>query len=154
MSLFVGLDLHKKYSEYAVMDVGGKLLRQGKFENTMGKMREFSESVPARSSMVIESSSTWYWAHRLLSERHNVTLSNPVKNKAIASAKVKTDIPNEPNNSTRLVAGHLSSHSFPKRLAYIHSGIIPSFHNAPLPEQPYSKFGDCPLSVFQGASSW
>jgi hypothetical protein len=25
MSLFVGLDLHKKYTEYAVMDVGGKL---------------------------------------------------------------------------------------------------------------------------------
>jgi transposase len=91
MSLFVGLDLHKKYTEYAVMDVGGKLLRQGRIENTLDNMREFSESVPAQSSMVIESSSTWYWAHRLLSERHNVTLSNPVKNKAIASAKVKTD---------------------------------------------------------------
>jgi transposase len=88
--LFVGLDLHK-YSEYAVMDVGGKLLRQGRIENTLDKMKEFSESVPARSSMVIESSSTWYWAHKLLSERHNVLLSNPVKNKAIASAKVKTD---------------------------------------------------------------
>jgi transposase len=54
-------------------------------------MREFSESVPEHSSMVMESSSTWYWAHRLLSERHNVTLSNPLKNKAIASAKIKTD---------------------------------------------------------------
>jgi transposase len=91
MSLFVGLDLHKKYTEYAVMDVGGKLLRQGRIENTLDKMKEFSESVPAQSSMVIESSSTWYWAHSLLSERHNVLLSNPVKNKAIASAKVKTD---------------------------------------------------------------
>ena len=40
-------------------------------------MREFSESIPAKSSLVIESSSTWYWAHRLLSERHKVTLSNP-----------------------------------------------------------------------------
>jgi len=91
MSLFVGLDLHKKYSEYAVMDIGGNLLRQGRIENTLDKMREFSESIPARSSMVIESSSTWYWAHRLLSERHDVLLSNPIKNKAIASAKVKTD---------------------------------------------------------------
>ncbi len=89
--LFVGLDLHKKYSEFAVMDIGGRLLRQGRIENTLDKMREFSESIPASSSMVIESSSTWYWAHRLLSERHNVVLSNPIKNKAIASAKVKTD---------------------------------------------------------------
>jgi len=89
--LFVGLDLHKNYSEYAVMNIAGKLLRQGRIENTLDKMREFSESIPAKSSMVIESSSTWYWAHRLLSERHKVTLSNPLKNKAIASAKIKTD---------------------------------------------------------------
>ena len=85
MSLFVGLDLHKVYSEFAVMDIFGNVLRQGRVENTLEKMKEFSESVPERSSMVIESSSTWYWAHKLLSERHNVTLSNPVKNKAIAS---------------------------------------------------------------------
>ncbi|MDG6991418.1 MAG: transposase, partial [Nitrososphaerota archaeon] len=88
---FVGLDLHKKYTEFAVMDVAGNLLRQGRIENTLDEMREFSESLPAQSSMVIESSSTWYWAHRLLSERHDVVLSNPLKNKAIASAKIKTD---------------------------------------------------------------
>ena len=91
MSLFVGLDLHKVYSEFAVMDIFGNVLRQGRVENTLDKMREFSESLPSSSSVVMESSSTWYSAHRLLSERHNVTLSNPVKNKAIASAKVKTD---------------------------------------------------------------
>src|SRR2546422_2525332 len=91
MSLFVGLDLHKVYSEFAVMDIFGNVLRQGRVENTLDKMREFSESLPSSSSVVMESSSTWYWAHRLLSERHNVTLSNPVRNKAIASAKVKTD---------------------------------------------------------------
>ena len=89
--LFVGLDLHKRYTEYAVMDIAGNVQRQGRIENTLDKMREFSESVPAKSSMVIESSSTWYWAHRLLSERHEVMLSNPIRNKAIASAKVKTD---------------------------------------------------------------
>jgi transposase len=89
--MFVGLDLHKDYSEYAVMDITGSVLRQGRVKNSLEKMREFSESIPARSSLVIESSSTWYWAHRLLSERHDVILSNPIKNKAIASAKVKTD---------------------------------------------------------------
>ena len=83
--------MHKDYSEYAVMDITGSVLRQGRVKNSLEKMREFSESIPARSSLVIESSSTWYWAHRLLSERHDVILSNPIKNKAIASAKVKTD---------------------------------------------------------------
>jgi len=73
------------------MNVTGRLLKQGRIENTIPRMKEFSESLPARSSVVMESSSTWYWAHRLLSERHGVLLSNLVKNKAIASAKVKTD---------------------------------------------------------------
>ena len=73
MPLFVGLDLHKVYSEFAVMDIFGNVQRQGRIENTLEKMREFSESVPEHSSMVIESSSTWYWAHKLLSERHNVS---------------------------------------------------------------------------------
>ena len=89
--LFVGLDLHKRYTEYAVMDIAGNVQRQGRIENTLDKMREFSESVTAKSSMVIVCSSTRYWAHRLLSERHVVMLSNPIRNKAIASAKVKTD---------------------------------------------------------------
>ena len=39
--------------------------------------------------MVVESSLTWYRAHNLPSERHNVILSNPIE--AIASAKAKTD---------------------------------------------------------------
>jgi transposase len=73
------------------MDVTGRLLKQGRVENTVERMKEFSGTLPAQSSVVMESSSTWYWAHRLLSERHKVLLSNPVKNKAIASAKVKTD---------------------------------------------------------------
>jgi transposase len=89
--MFVGLDLHKKYSEFAVMDNDGKLLKQGRIENTLDEMEKFSKSIPEQSSLVIESSSTWYWAYNLLSQRHDVVLSNPVKNKAIASAKVKTD---------------------------------------------------------------
>ncbi len=60
--LIVGLDLDKKYSELAVMDMGGKLLRQGRIENTLDNLKEFSESIAPSSSMVIESSSTWYWS--------------------------------------------------------------------------------------------
>jgi DNA mismatch endonuclease Vsr len=41
------------------------------------EMDAFSRSLPEPSSIAIESSSTWYWAHKLLSERHNVVLLNP-----------------------------------------------------------------------------
>ena len=30
--MYVGLDLHKNYSEFAVMDVTGNILRQGRIE--------------------------------------------------------------------------------------------------------------------------
>jgi len=43
------------------------------------------------AKIVIEASSAWYHIYELLSRRYQVTLSNPVKTKAIASAKVKTD---------------------------------------------------------------
>ena len=79
----VGLDLHKRYSQHAVMDVFGTVLRQGRIDNTLEEMKEFSESLPAGSSIAIESSSTWYWAYRVLSERHNVVLSNPFKNRLL-----------------------------------------------------------------------
>jgi hypothetical protein len=67
---YVGLDLHKRYSEYAVMDVTGNVLNQGRVQNVPEEMNEFSKSLPPSSSIAIESSCTWYWAHKLLSERH------------------------------------------------------------------------------------
>lgn len=84
------IDLHKLTLNAAVMDENGKVLNEVKMKSEPG-MKDFSESLPEKSDVVIESSSTWYWAYRVLSERHNVVLSNPLKTKAIASAKVKTD---------------------------------------------------------------
>jgi transposase len=41
--------------------------------------------------IAVESLSAWYHIHELLSKRHQVVLSNPVKTKPIASATVKRD---------------------------------------------------------------
>jgi transposase len=79
-------------------------------------MDAFSRSLPPSSSIAIESSSTWYWAHKLLSQRHNVVLSNPMKNKAIASAKVKTDEIDSVMLATLLRGGFLAeSYVLPER---------------------------------------
>ncbi|MGC8580525.1 MAG: IS110 family transposase, partial [bacterium] len=69
----------------------GHIVKEVKIKSNPDELMNFSESLPANSDIVIESSSTWYWAYRILSERHHVVLSNPLKTKAIASAKVKTD---------------------------------------------------------------
>ena len=89
--MIAGIDLHKLSTNISVMDEEGHVIKEVKIPADPDELMEFSESLPANSDIVIESSSTWYWAYRILSERHHVVLSNPLKTKAIASAKVKTD---------------------------------------------------------------
>ena len=89
--MYVGLDLHKMYTQYAVMDNDGVLVREGRIENDPAELERFSDSLMNATDIVIESSSTWYGVCRILAKRHHVVLSNPGKTKAIASAKVKTD---------------------------------------------------------------
>jgi transposase len=88
--MFVGLDVHKKYTEVAIVDEDGVIEKQGRIENERGKIEEFSNML-SNAEIVLESSSAWYWLYEILSRRHRVVLSNPVKTKAIASAKLKTD---------------------------------------------------------------
>jgi transposase len=98
--MFVGLDLHKNYVQAAVIDKKGTLLKQERIPNQDESIKGFFDhelkkrSRSSTNEIVIESSSTWYHVYELLSkmnERNHVILSNPVKTKAIASAKVKTD---------------------------------------------------------------
>jgi transposase len=94
--MYVGLDLHKNYLQAAVIDKKGTLLKQERIQNQDDSIRSFFERKKLKSGnneIVIESSSTWYHVYELLSEdeRNHVILSNPIKTKAIASAKVKTD---------------------------------------------------------------
>jgi len=84
------LDVHKKYTEVAVLGDDGVILRQDRIENDPERIESLSEGI-SNASIVMESSSSWYWLYRILSKRHRVVLSNPVKTRAIASAKVKTD---------------------------------------------------------------
>jgi transposase len=88
--MFVGLDVHKKYTEVAIVDENGVIEKQVRIENEPGNIEEFSNKL-SNADMVMESSSTWYWLYEILSRRHKVVLSNPPKTKAIASAKLKTD---------------------------------------------------------------
>jgi transposase len=113
--LFVGLDLHKNYSEFAIMDNDGRLIKHGRVENSLEDMSRFSNSLPLSTPIAIESSSTWYWSYKLLSQRHMVSLSNPVKNKAIASAKVKTDKVDSIMLATLLRGGFLAESYVPPR---------------------------------------
>lgn len=92
--MYVGIDLHKKFLQVAVMDDNGKILQNRKVENTHQSIKKHFADIPLYASIIMESSSVWYDTYRFLTDElryKNVTLSNPYLTKAIAASKKKTD---------------------------------------------------------------
>jgi transposase len=93
---YVGIDVHKKMCQVAVLDEEGKLLDEIRFANDpeeieafAGKLTTFHDEVKA----VVESTGNlWIQIHDRLEEHgFDVALSNPSKTRLIAETKVKTD---------------------------------------------------------------
>jgi transposase len=114
MCMFVGLDVHKKYTEVAVVDEDGVITKQERIENEPGLIEEFSNGL-GNADMVLESSSSWYWLYEILSRKHRVVLSNPAKTKAIASAKLKTDKVDALMLANLLRGGYIAESYVPSR---------------------------------------
>ena len=112
--MFVGLDVHKKYTEVAVVDEDGVVGKQERIKNEPALIEEFSNSL-SNASMVLESSSTWYWLYEILSKRHKVVLSHPAKTRAIASAKLKTDKVDALMLANLLRGGYIAESYVPSR---------------------------------------
>jgi transposase len=92
--MFVGMDVHKNYLQVAVLDEKGKVLDNSRVDNNLAKVNEFFDSLHpnSKTKVVMKSSGMWYNIYECLSKRHpDVRLSNPLKTRAIASAKIKTD---------------------------------------------------------------
>ena len=86
----VALDVHKRFAEVAVHEDGGGLRRLGRVE--ISQLREFAASLGPTDHVVLESTAmTWAIAELLAEHAGRVTVSNPMRTRAIASAKVKTD---------------------------------------------------------------
>jgi transposase len=85
----VALDVHKRFAEVAVHE-DGELRRLGRIET--GQLQRFAESLGPEDHVVLESTAmTWAIADLLARHAGRVTVSNPMRTRAIASAKVKTD---------------------------------------------------------------
>ena len=48
MRMFVGLDVHKKYTEVAIVDEDGVVTEQERIENEPGQIEEFSNRLKQR----------------------------------------------------------------------------------------------------------
>lgn len=90
--IFVGMDLHKNSSSFCVKDYDGNIIKQEKVLTDKNQIRDFMNSLGQPASIVLEPVSQWYTYADMLEELGNdVHLAHPMKVKAIASARIKTD---------------------------------------------------------------
>lgn len=90
--LHVGVDLHKEQAQVAVVNDDGEVLSNCRVACDRESMRGFFGQLGEPAQVVTEATSNWYWFCDLLDEMEiPVSLSHPLKTKAIASARIKTD---------------------------------------------------------------
>src|SRR6266508_6002279 len=88
----IGLDVHREFAEVAIIDEGGAARAAGRVETTPEALRLFAQSLAATDEVAIEATVNTFAIARLLDEHvARVVISNPLRTRAIAEAKVKTD---------------------------------------------------------------
>ncbi|MCO0615671.1 transposase, partial [Lutimaribacter sp. EGI FJ00015] len=88
----IGVDYHKSYSHLVAQDSAGKTLRSGRVKNDRHSLAAFLERYRDNSHAVVEATRNWMVMYAWLDEFcDDVVLAHPLKVKAIADAKIKTD---------------------------------------------------------------
>ena len=91
---FAGFDLHKKEVEACIIDHSGTILRRARFAATGEAITRFAldNKLAEDCAVALEATTnTWPVAALLQPLCASVTVSNPLRTKAIAQAKTKTD---------------------------------------------------------------
>ena len=89
---YTGIDLHKKTSFLTTIDERGRIITKANLHNIEEVILDYFVDLEEESKVVIESTAFWHWLYDLLTGNgFDVVVSNPLKTKAIASAKIKND---------------------------------------------------------------
>ena len=89
---YTGIDLHKKTSFITTIDQSGKVVFRRNLPNQEERILNYFASLDGPTKIVIEAMCSWHWLYDLLTAHNlSVVISNPLKTKAIASAKIKND---------------------------------------------------------------
>lgn len=91
---FVGVDQHKKFSYMAVLGDQGRVTKEGRVSNSREALRRFLNNPhpDGEKVAVLEAGRNWTVMYDWLEEEvDKVKLAHPIKVKAIAEAKIKTD---------------------------------------------------------------
>ena len=88
----VGIDLHRKRSQVAVLDEHGSEVLSRRIVNDPETFLEFLESIEGESRIALEATYGWEWLADVLEDAgYELHLAHPLRTNAIASARVKTD---------------------------------------------------------------
>src|SRR5215813_10596328 len=90
--VYVGIDLHRKRSQIAVLDEQGAQLLSRRIVNDPDTFLELLQGLGDDAEIALEATYGWEWLADLLEEAgFELHLSHPLRTKAIAAARVKTD---------------------------------------------------------------
>lgn len=88
----IGVDFHKAHSHVTVVDSRGRVVRAGRIPNTAEAVRGFVALYREGGRAVVEATRNWTVMYDLLeAELKEVYLAHPLKVRAIAEARIKTD---------------------------------------------------------------
>jgi transposase len=88
---WVGIDLHRRRSQIAVIDDHGELSLSRRIANDRDAFNELLGD-PQGTHVALEATYGWEWLAELLEEAgYDVHLAHPLRTQAIAAARVKTD---------------------------------------------------------------
>ena len=88
----VGIDLHKRFSQIAVINSEGNTVSQGKYPNSPDLLEKFFDSISGSYRVTFESTRNYFWLADFLDEKGiPFVMSNPFLNRAIANVHAKND---------------------------------------------------------------
>jgi hypothetical protein len=92
MSVYVGIDVHRKRSQVAVIDQGGEVLANRNVPNGTETILGVIGGLPSGTPVAFEAAFGWGWLVELLEDYgFGPHLVHPLQCKAIASARLKND---------------------------------------------------------------
>ena len=86
--MYLGIDVHKRYAQVAVMDEAGQIVEEVRVENA--NLDDLAQRY-AGAQAALEATSNYYHIHDTLSEYLDVTVAHPKELNQIAKSDKKTD---------------------------------------------------------------
>lgn len=93
MTRYIGLDIHKRQVTFCFLDRDKRVLQQGRILCTREDLTSFATAILEPTDRLALEATTHTWAVVDILEPHveQIVVSNPLRTRAIAEAKIKTD---------------------------------------------------------------